>query len=319
MDTGCAVTSAVLYLPEADAPGCRLPAGTGGGPAPRADRAHELLGRKGLSTKDAATRLALCAVHRALDRPDGGPRPTGPPDTRTAVVVSSGLGNVAAVTAIARSAREGGRRQVSPLQAPNASSNVIAATLAIRYRWGGPNLMVCSGATGGLDALETASLLLRTGRADRVVLVGAESGEQEAAYVLGGPLRAVAACVLLCRPADAPAAPRTGQVLTPGSLPLGGPGELVAGPPEAVSPTAHPLAEGLFGTGHGADGVLALAAAARQVRHDCRSALAVCGSAEAGWRACTVTPYGAGRKRLRVGQSAADRVEQRWTAPEVPS
>src|SRR6267154_4593908 len=59
------------------------------------ESAHELLGHKGLLYKEPATRLALCAVHRALKLPPRAPRPAGNPDPRTAVVVSSNLGNAA--------------------------------------------------------------------------------------------------------------------------------------------------------------------------------------------------------------------------------
>ncbi|MEV0005265.1 beta-ketoacyl synthase N-terminal-like domain-containing protein [Micromonospora sp. NPDC050980] len=173
------------------------------------ERAAELLGRKGLLAKEPATRLALCAVHRALGLPPKAPRRAGAADPRTAVVVSSNLGNVATVGDIAARLRDGGPREVGPLEAPNASSNVIAGALAIWFRFGGPNLTVCSGATAGLDAIWLAGLLLRAGRADRVVVVGAEPDDPQAAALHaarrgatpGRPLRAGAACLLL-GPAD---------------------------------------------------------------------------------------------------------------------
>ena len=71
------------------------------------ERAHEILGRKGLLGKEPATRLALCAVHQALGSPPRDWAPGGAVDPRTAVVVSSNLGNVATVHEIARLAHEG--------------------------------------------------------------------------------------------------------------------------------------------------------------------------------------------------------------------
>src|SRR5690242_15394569 len=59
------------------------------------ESAHELLGHKGLLYKEPATRLALCAVHRALKLPSRAPRSAANPDPRTAVVGSSNLGNAA--------------------------------------------------------------------------------------------------------------------------------------------------------------------------------------------------------------------------------
>ncbi|GAA2191801.1 beta-ketoacyl synthase N-terminal-like domain-containing protein [Micromonospora lupini] len=218
-----AVLAAALHLPGVDLrgvhlPGVDLPVGVAGAwaadeeSACPPERAADLLGRKGLLAKEPATRLALCAVHRALGLAPKAPRPSGPADPRTAVVVSSNLGNVATVGDIARRLREGGPREVGPLEAPNASSNVIAGAIAIWFRFGGPNLTVCSGATAGLDAIWLAGLLLRTGRADRVVVVGTEPDDPQAQALhaardgatAGVPLRAGAACLLLGRTDGAP-------------------------------------------------------------------------------------------------------------------
>jgi 3-oxoacyl-[acyl-carrier-protein] synthase II len=206
-DTALAVAASTLHLPGVDL----TPFGIGTEPACPPERAAEVLGRKGLLAKEPATRLALCAVHRALGLAPGAPRPTGRADPRTAVVVSSNLGNVATVADIARRLREGGPREVGPLEAPNASSNVIAGAVAIWFRFGGPNLTVCSGATGGLDAVWLAGVLLRTARADRVVVVGAEPDDPTARALHAAraaarpdrPLRAGAACLILSRPGEA--------------------------------------------------------------------------------------------------------------------
>jgi len=168
-----------------------------------ADDAGRVLGRKGLLYKEPATRLALVAVHRALGLPVGRTVPERV-DPRTAVVACGNLGNVHTVATVAREVREGGVREVSPLAAPNASSNVVASTVALWFGFGGPNLMVCSGATAGLDGLALATRLLRTRRADRVVLVGAEPDDETATAVYGRPLRAGAACALLERLPDQP-------------------------------------------------------------------------------------------------------------------
>ncbi|QLQ40457.2 beta-ketoacyl synthase N-terminal-like domain-containing protein [Micromonospora robiginosa] len=258
-----AVLSAALNVPGLDVPtllvGTGLPApdlGTRGarpapggvtapddaaadGPGWPPERAAELLGRKGLLAKEPATRLALCAVHRALGLPPKAPRRTGPADPRTAVVVSSNLGNVATVGDIAGRLRDGGPREVGPLEAPNASSNVIAGAIAIWFRFGGPNLTVCSGATAGLDAIWLAGVLLRTGRADRVVVVGTEPDDPQARALHaarrgatpGRPLRAGAACLLL-GPAETPerrSAPR-------------GPTDAAERPPAPRDPAGRPLA-----------------------------------------------------------------------------
>ncbi|MER5541061.1 beta-ketoacyl synthase N-terminal-like domain-containing protein [Streptomyces sp. NPDC002589] len=175
-------------------------------PACPPEEAKRILGRKGLLGKEPATRLALCAVHRALGLPPG---PLTEPITDaagTAVVVASNLGNVETVCTMVSDMRERGGSVVSPLDAPNASSNVIASTIAIRYGFTGPNLAVCSGATAGLDAVRLAGLLIASGRARRAVVVGVEPVDPVARRLAllrpdpAGELTAAAGCVLLGLP-----------------------------------------------------------------------------------------------------------------------
>ncbi|MFI6213461.1 beta-ketoacyl synthase N-terminal-like domain-containing protein [Nocardia brasiliensis] len=171
-----------------------------------AAEAKTVLGRKGLLYLEPATLLALCAVQRALGLPEGR-RPELPlaGADRTAVVVSSNLGNVGTVTDMVQRVAEESFRAVSPLELPNASSNVIAAAIALRYGFTGPNLMICNGATSGVDAIRIGAGLIAAGRADRVVVVGVEPADETATALLStrpddsgaAPLRAAAACVVL--------------------------------------------------------------------------------------------------------------------------
>ncbi|MFH8410208.1 beta-ketoacyl synthase N-terminal-like domain-containing protein [Streptomyces sp. NPDC018019] len=138
------------------------------------DEAHRLLGRRGLLAKEPATLLALCAAHLALGLPPGRPAAPPPLADRTAVVVSSNLGNVHSVRRAAHAVRRGSYRDISPLSVPNMSANVIAGAIALRYGLTGPNLMLCAGTISDLQALRLAALLVRASRAERVVVVGVE-------------------------------------------------------------------------------------------------------------------------------------------------
>lgn len=172
-------------------------------------RAHEWVGRKAARSQDDATRLALCAVFRVLGEAGLATEQPAEPDPAVAVVASSALGNLQKVRDICAQVRAGGRREVSPLDAPGASSNVISSAVAIRFGCGGPNLTVCSGARGALDAIAIALLLLARGRAERVVVVGSEAAHptacefhacrsrQDSMFSLGTG----AAALLLARPA----------------------------------------------------------------------------------------------------------------------
>jgi hypothetical protein len=277
--TGMTVTGWSLYLPGADIDGAlapvlgRAPGEWAGREAPGPERASAVVGRKGLLAKEPATRLALCAVHRALGLP-AGQRPARPwpaaPDT--AVIACSNLGNVGTVAAVTRTVAAEGGRGVSILDAPNASSNVVASTVALWFGFGGPNLMVCSGSTAGLDGLRLAGLLLRAGRARRVVLVGTEPDDEAARALYGGPLRAGAACVVLQagRGRDAPPRLRGGLEVGPGGF----------------DPAAH------WGPCYGADGVVALALAAHLVADEGCGPVAVRRAGEDGNRHALVTADG---------------------------
>ena len=179
--TGLGVLAAALHVPGTD-------------DAVPVAEAKKVLGRKGLLGKEPSTLLALCAVHRMFGLPPG--RPAEQVCADTAVLVASNLGNVATVCAIVDTVRAEGTKGVSPMDAPNASSNVIASTIAIWYGLTGPNIAVCSGATAGLDAVRLASLLLRSGRAARALVVGVEPAD-DIATGIAGQLVEGAASVLL--------------------------------------------------------------------------------------------------------------------------
>jgi 3-oxoacyl-[acyl-carrier-protein] synthase II len=135
-----------------------------------------VVGRRGLRYKDDATRLALAAVHLALGdagllADDGTLSGSG---HSVAVVVSSNFGNLDTVCAAAGTIARDSVVGLSPMGLPNASSNVIASSLAIWFGLSGPNLMVCNGGASGLDAVHWAAVLIGCGRADRAVVVGVE-------------------------------------------------------------------------------------------------------------------------------------------------
>jgi 3-oxoacyl-[acyl-carrier-protein] synthase II len=93
----------------------------------------------------------------------------------TGVVASSNLGNLDTVCAVTDTIATAGSVATSPMDLPNASSNVVASSIAIRFGLRGPNLMLCNGGTSGLDAVYWAGLLVAAGRAARCVVVGVET------------------------------------------------------------------------------------------------------------------------------------------------
>ena len=302
---GVAVTGWAVHVPGFDV-GTVID-GYQSGFACAPEHAHELLGAKGLLGKEPATRLALCAVHHVLKLRPGAPQPRGELDVRTAVVASSNFGNSATVHNIVQTLRQRGIRDVSALDAPNASSNILASTVAIRFRFGGPNLMVCSGSTSGLDAIAMACLLLRAGRADRVLVVGAEPDdevasrlhERRASHAKAGRLRAGAASLVL-EPANVAlaTAPLLSSVEPISGVRKGlndaqpsifiGPGELASGAGRVIDLSRQ------IGDTYGAHGVLQVAVGAgliASVPTEARpSVTVVCGDPVDGWRSVVVSP-----------------------------
>lgn len=149
-------------------------AGPGGSDTPPVDPAARLTGR-GLRYRDRATRLAMLAASDALAAARS-PDPAGPTGDDFAVVVSSNLGNVDTVCETVDVIAAQNSAMTSPMTLPSAASNVIASWLAIRFGLRGPGLTFCNGPTSGLDAVHWARMLIRAGRASRVLVVGVEPG-----------------------------------------------------------------------------------------------------------------------------------------------
>lgn len=147
-----------------------------------------VLGKKGLRYKDRATQLGLVAAKLVLTEAELLDESGRGSDPSMGVVVSSNFGNVDTVCRVANTIAEETTRGVSPMDTANASSNVIASEIAIRFGLRGPNLMLCNGATSGIDALRWADVLLRGGRAERVLVIGVEP-DNEVVRELSGAAR----------------------------------------------------------------------------------------------------------------------------------
>lgn len=122
----------------------------------------------GMRHKDRASRLALHAVRRALAGA------ALPDPAATAVVVSSNFGNLDTVCDFTDTIAAETVIGLSPIRVPHMSSNVTAGWVALEHGLRGPDITLCSGTTGGLDAVFWAAALLAAGRAEAAVVVGVE-------------------------------------------------------------------------------------------------------------------------------------------------
>ncbi|MYV58317.1 3-oxoacyl-ACP synthase [Streptomyces sp. SID4931] len=148
---------------------------------------RELVGKKGLRYKDRATQLAYCAADAALRNAglvdEEGLRVPAP---SVGVVASSNYGNLDTIVRAMDTITRETSAAASPMDLPNASSNVVAASVAIRFGLRGPNLMLCNGATSGLDAVHWALNLIEGGRASRVLVLGVEPDNEAVRRLLSG-------------------------------------------------------------------------------------------------------------------------------------
>ena len=132
------------------------------------------LGKKGLRYKEPATLLGLCSARTALL--DSGWLTQGG-DTKLdnndfGVAIASNTGNLDTVCTVADTIRSEHVNATSAMDLPNASSNVIASTIAIRFGLRAMNLMITSGSNASADALILAHGAIGSGRVS-CMLVGA--------------------------------------------------------------------------------------------------------------------------------------------------
>lgn len=149
------------------------------------DAATALTGRD-LRNKDRGSRLAIRAVGAALAEAgllDGSGCVVSPDST--AVIVSSNLGNLGSVCDMTDTITSETSLGLNPLRLPETACSVMAAWVAIRFGLRGPNLTICNGTTGGLDALFWARNLIAVGRARTVVVVGVEPTNEAVRKLLG--------------------------------------------------------------------------------------------------------------------------------------
>lgn len=166
-----------------------------------------LIGKKGLRYKDRATQLGLCMAVAALTDAGllDGSGSTVPGD-RVGVVVSTNLGNADTVCRAVETIAKEGTAGLSPMDTPNASSNITASETAIRFGLRGPNLTVCNGVTSGLDAVRWARLMLRSGRADHMLVLGVEPDNPVTRRLMDGPVVDGGAGLVLSRAGEGRAA-----------------------------------------------------------------------------------------------------------------
>ena len=97
------------------------------------------------------------------------------PPNRIGVLMATAMGGIAHIADEQTAFMESHTKKVSPHFVPAVINNMAAAHLAIAHGITGPSLTIDTACSAGGDALMAASLLLRSGAADAVLVMGGES------------------------------------------------------------------------------------------------------------------------------------------------
>ncbi len=147
--------------------------------------ASRYLGDKGLRTLDRLTKLLVVATRLATH--DAGLKKDGvfvPPATpeRVGCIASNAYGSLEAITELDRVAELEDARYINPAKFPNTVANSASGYASIWEDLRALNVAVSDGNCGALDAVACADIHMTNGRADALVVGGAEA-MSEALYL----------------------------------------------------------------------------------------------------------------------------------------
>ncbi len=143
--------------------------------------ATKYLGDKGLRTLDRLTKLLVVATR--LGANDAGLKKDNafvPPASaeRVGVVASNAYGSLEAITELDRVAKLEDARYINPAKFPNTVANSASGYASIWEEMRALNVAVSDGNCGALDAVACADVHFSSGRADALLVGGAEAASE---------------------------------------------------------------------------------------------------------------------------------------------
>lgn len=120
---------------------------------------------------DRAVQLGVCAALDALE--DAGRVNIDP--TRGGVIAATGIGCVRTFEDQFRLFSLEGPRSVAPMAVPGIMSNGATALIAMRSGWHGPTSCIVTACAAGAQAIGEGAEMIRSGRADAMIVGGFES------------------------------------------------------------------------------------------------------------------------------------------------
>jgi 3-oxoacyl-[acyl-carrier-protein] synthase II len=150
---------------------CRVPRGDGSNGSFNPDKWME---PKDQRKVDEFIVFAMAAARQALDHANWRPS-TYEDQTRTGVLIGSGIGGLAGINEAALVLKEKGPRRLSPFFIPGRLINLASGYVSIEFGLKGPNHAVVTACSTGAHAIGDASRLIALGDAEVMVAGGAES------------------------------------------------------------------------------------------------------------------------------------------------
>ncbi len=133
---------------------------------------------------------AMCAAKQALD--DASWRPESYEDqTRTGVLIGSGIGGIEGIAEVAVTLHEKGPRRVTPFFIPGRIINLASGFVSIAFGLKGPCHAVVTACSTGAHAIGDAARMIALGDADVMLAGGAESPVNRIALCGFAALRAL--------------------------------------------------------------------------------------------------------------------------------
>jgi 3-oxoacyl-[acyl-carrier-protein] synthase II len=150
------------------------------GEVPRGDtasgkfNADDYVSPKDQKKMDTFIIMAMGAAQQAVE--DSGWKPTDEEgQTRTGVLIGSGIGGLQGIYEASITLKEKGPRRISPFFIPSCLINLASGHVSIKYGFRGPNHSVVTACATGSHALGDAARLIQWGDADVMVAGGTES------------------------------------------------------------------------------------------------------------------------------------------------
>jgi 3-oxoacyl-[acyl-carrier-protein] synthase II len=134
--------------------------------------------------------FGMCAARQALE--DAGWKPQSHEDqTRTGVLIGSGIGGIERIADTAITLREKGPRRVTPFFVPGSIINLASGFVSIEFGLKGPNHAVVTACSTGAHAIGDAARMIALGDAEVMVAGGTESPVNRIALAGFAALRAL--------------------------------------------------------------------------------------------------------------------------------